>query len=333
MMLSGLRSLNETVTMGVGEAVTDLMNQRARTQRVERRFEQQLGQRRTLTEVHHQKRDAVDLADVHHADHARMGQASRELRLAREALEELAVGEEARMEELDRVRPRQPDVARSKDGAHRSTADVMFDAILRIEDLANENLWIEARNHALVQADFESAEAGPHVEGDEASQPLGGVPTGQCLLRLERYVVAERDAHELCARGVVLQLDSQRQRASGPRDRPHAGKRERSDRTRLTVMFVADRVGDHRQRAGRGRRPEDLPQGGRLRDRVGREADLQRFEQGDGFDARECRVSQSDEHLIEVIVIATNQVRQVARHQSVRRSIPDAGFFRWSCAG
>jgi hypothetical protein len=97
----------------------------------------QLGERSTGRELHHHERVGAHLTDIEHADHVRVLELRRDLRLPSEPHRDLGIAAQSLVQHLDREAAADFHVPRAKDVAHCPTTEELLDAVLRIEDLAN----------------------------------------------------------------------------------------------------------------------------------------------------------------------------------------------------
>jgi hypothetical protein len=131
-------AVDQAVLVGVVQALQHRADQRDDPGRRHRRLDEELRQVGALREVHHHVVHVVELADVDHPDHVGVAQPARELGLALEALLDLRIGQQPRVQHLDRERAADLDVARLVDHAHRALAEPVQDLVALGEDLADQ---------------------------------------------------------------------------------------------------------------------------------------------------------------------------------------------------
>src|SRR5205814_4010447 len=124
--------------VGVVEPLEELAHDVDDARRRHRRLVEELREVGALGVVHHHVAHVVDLADVDHADDVGVAQPAGELGLALEPLEDLGVLEDARVEDLDRERAADLDVAGLVHRAHRALAEAVQDLVAMGEHLADQ---------------------------------------------------------------------------------------------------------------------------------------------------------------------------------------------------
>ncbi len=239
--------------MEVGDGARDRLDERRGSPRLERPLVEEVLERLPLDELHGEPGDAVLGARVVDAHDVRVVDPRERLRLALEALEELAVARERRLEDLERDRARgEVVVVRAVDDPHGAARDLGLDGVAaeaRRERLVSRGrrgdtaLELRRRRGALEgreDVDLLAARAGeaPRLRVREGGE-------GRLALPAAELVAGElvEDALEQLPRDEAAGEDERRELArAGPGDRVGAEEPARHEERGQVVVVVCGRV-------------------------------------------------------------------------------------------